>query len=181
MRLFIILFLLLIFLLLIPIKLKSKLVYNLICNRGYISVYFYNLRLFVAKWKFVPFKIFVTTKKKDISIYFSNLKKQNVYSDIFFSQLVKKMKINNFRNYTNIGINNNSMLTAISCGFVKIIIGVFSCFLINKKSISSLNSQIFANFNKSNFLFCLTGSAQINLILVIYCAVSSFFIKLIKE
>ena len=181
MRVTIILFLLLIFLLLIPIKLKSKLIYNLIYNRGYLSIYFYNLRLVVARWKFVPFKILVKTKKKDISIYFNSLKNQNAYSDIFFSQLIKKIKINNFRNFTNVGIKNNAMVTALICGFVKSITGVVSSFLVNKKNINNIDSQIFANFTNSNFLLCLTGSTQINLILVIYCVISSFFIKLKKE
>lgn len=165
----------------LPIKLKSKLIYNLIKNKGYISIYFYNLRLFVAKWKFVPFKILVKSKKKDISIYFNNLKKQNDYSDIFFSQIVKKIKIISFKNFSNIGIKKNCMLTALGCGLVKISTGIFNSFLINKKSIENMNSQTFANFNKNNFLFCVTGSAQINLMIVIYCAISSIFIKIIKE
>lgn len=183
MKLFISLALIIILILFLPLKLKSKLIYNLFINKGIISVYFYSIRLFVSKWKLIPFKFIVQRKnKKDISIYFYNLKKQtNDFGEIFFSQLIKKIKLRSFKSFLNFGISEKAYLTSIFVGFFKFLLGSFNVFLVNKKGINSIYSQIFADFKKNNSIFCVSLSLEINLFIIFYCAVTSLFIKFCKR
>lgn len=183
MRLFFILFLFLLLILFIPIKFKTKIIYNLIKNKGYVSLYFYNINLMVSKWKFLPFKITVKNKKwkKDKTIYFNNTKKENEYGDIFLSELIKKLKLSNFRTYINFGFCDNCLITALSGGLFKIGIGVLNSFLINANKAFYLDSQIFCDFEKSKTFFCVTTSVKINLFSIVYCLLASLFIKFSKE
>ena len=175
------LFLLVILLLFIPLNLKVKVIFNAFENKGYVSVYFYKLKIIVKKWKFIPFKIVIQNKnKKETSIYFNKLSKNNEYKDIFSSQIIRKLHIKNFRTYANFGFNENCLITAVGVGFLKIIVGFFNCFLLNIKDASNLDSQIFCDFKKNKLFLCLTSSVHLNLFAIVSCLISSFFIKFCK-
>jgi len=182
MRVFFILFFVLFLLLIIPLNLKTKLIYNMLKNQGFVSVYFYKIKLLVNKWKFIPFKIVIENKKgKKSYIYFNKPNKNNSYKDIFLNQIIKKIYIKNFRTYANCGIKENYLATAIGVGVLKIVVAIFNCFLLSVKSASNLNSQIFCDFKRNKFFLCLTLSIQINLFAILGCLISSFFIKFCKE
>ena len=78
MKIFVILFLFLLFILFVPIKLKGKVNYSIFNNTGYVSIYFYKIKVFLCKISFIPFKILIETKKKKIQI--DVMKKEDEYS-----------------------------------------------------------------------------------------------------
>ncbi len=171
--------LLLLLILLFPIKLKGKLIYNLFKNEGIISIYFYKLKLFVSHFKLLPHKILIYgKKKKDISFYFFNQNNQGSIIDIFLMQLIKQIKLNNFRTYANFGLFENAFASSIGSGTLNIMSGVANSYLVNKLDSECITSQIFADYTKTKFIMCFTSSIQLNLLIVIYCFLSSFIIKL---
>lgn len=181
MRTAIILFLLLLLLFFLPISLKTKILFNVIENKGCVSVYFYKIKLIVSKWRFVPFKIVVeSNKKEETSIYFNKPNKDNNYKDIFFNQVIRRVRIKNFRTYAKLGFNENCLVTAISVGLLKIMSALLNCFLLKYKVPENLKSQIFCDFKNTNFFLCLTSSVQLNLFMIVESIITSFFIKFYK-
>jgi len=178
MKVFLILFLLIMLLLLFPLKIKSKVIYNLMKNNGFVSFYFYNIRLFVGRWKFVPFKLIIKGKKKDVVIGLSNLQTQNDYKDIYINQLMKKIKINNVRSYVKFGFNKDALITSLGGAGLKILSGVACCLLSLKESKKIFMSQVYPDYTNTILFICVTASIQLNLIIIIYCFFSSFILNI---
>ena len=182
MRLFIILFLFLLLFLFIPIKFKSKVIYNILNNKGYLSIYFYFIKLFDTTWEIVPFKIIINNKnKKDIKISLYDAGKEADFKELFFKSLLKKVKLINFRTIGRFGIMQDCLLSSAGSGALIVFLQIFNCFLMSKKRCRNLSCQIFTDFNKNNFLLCITTSIKFNLFVVITCALSSLIKKGYRE
>lgn len=178
MKWFVILFLFLILILFIPLKVKSKIIYNVLCNKGYISIYFYNFKFMVTTWKFVPFKILIKNKnKKDTKIYLYNKENDIDFKDIFLKNLIKRVKILNFRTIGRFGLLQDCFISSIGSGIFTIFSQLLNCFIYTKKDCNKLSNQFFTDFNKNNFIYCITTSIQFNLFIVLWCA----FLSLIKK
>jgi len=175
---FIILFFVVLIILFFPINLKGKLAYNVFSNKGYISFYFYKLRLSLLKIKFIPFKFIIKDKDKEFSI--TDIKNQTNFSDIFIGVLIKEIKIKNFRVLSCFGFNKDCLITSLGGAILLLSALTLSAMVIKKNSADNLTCNIFPDYKKTNFIFCFTSSIVLNLFTVIYCFVISLFIKLKK-
>ena len=118
MRLFIILFLLLLFILFVPIKLKAKVNYDILNNYGFVSIYFYKLKVFLCKISFVPFKILIETKRKRFKFKIFKKEKDYSYGEIFFKEVMKRLRINNLRLTSRFGLFQDCLLSSIGSGSI---------------------------------------------------------------
>lgn len=184
MKLLVILFLFLIFILFIPIKLKTKLVFNLFKNNGFVSVYFFSFKIMLRRWHFEPRKIVLEDyyeKKKDILIWFKkNEKEKNIFSDIFFDELLLKIKIKSLKFYSNFGFKNNIISTVYFTGLLKIFTGVLKSLILNIKKVKNMEVMLFPNFLKNNSMLCFSLVIQINLFIILSCLTVGI-LKVIKR
>ena len=184
MKLLVILFLFLIFILFIPIKLKTKLVFNLFKNNGFVSVYFFSFKIMLRRWRFEPRKIVLEDyyeKKKDILIWFKkNEKEKNIFSDIFFDELLLRIKIKSLKFYSNFGFKDNIISTVYFAGLLKICTGVLKSLILNIKKVKNMEVMLFPNFLKNNSMLCFSLVIQINLFIILSCLTVGI-LKVIKR
>lgn len=173
-------FFLVLLILFIPIKLKGKLIYNVFKNEGHVSLFFFNIKLFLASISFKAFKLIVKTKKKESAIPLTNMQKKEGFGDYFFSEILDKVKINDIRNFTRFGIIQDCMVSCMGSGMIIILSSLINTFLYNKKTISNSLVQVFPDYTNSRFLNCITSSITINLFVIIWALVVSF-IKFLKK
>ncbi len=182
MKAFLIILLLFFLLLIFPIKLKSKIIYNLIKNKGYLSFYFFNFKVLVTTWKVSRFKILIKNKnKKDIKILLFDFKGESDFKDVFFKQLLKVVKIKNFRTIGRFGIEDDCLISSLGSSVLLLISQFFKCYLIEKKSCNNVSSMLFADYSRNNFIVGVTASIKFNLLFASICAVKALYIKNNRE
>lgn len=161
-----------------PIKLKTKLIFNLFENKGFISIYFFSFKVMLRNWYIKTNRVVLKdfyNKKKDILIWFGgkNENEKNVFSDIFFNKLLFKIKIKSFKVYSNFGFKNNVYLTFYITAFLNICAGVFKSLIFNTKKVKNMEVALFPSFLKNNSMFCFSLAIQINLFVVLNCLIIS--------
>lgn len=181
MKLFFILFFIFIFILFFPINLKGKIIYNILHNSGYLSIYYYKLKMFLANLRFTPFIVFIESKKIKASFDIFKKEEQYSFSEIFFKEIFKRVKIKNFRLFSKFGFMRDCMLSCIGSGTMTILSSLTMSLLMNKKTVFNSCIQIFPDFLYSRFLICFTGSITLNLFLIIYCAIVSLLKIMVRE
>lgn len=180
MRLFIILFLLLLFILFVPIKLKAKVNYDILNNYGFVSIYFYKLKVFLCKISFVPFKILIETKRKRFKFKIFKKEKDYSYGEIFFKEVMKRLRINNLRLTSRFGLFQDCLLSSIGSGSILALSSILMFTLSSEKNIEHGKIMVFPDYMHSRMLFCFSGSVRLNIFLIILSLVVSLF-KTIKR
>ena len=178
MKLFSGILLIVLLLMLLPLKVKGKIGYNVFKNQGYLSLFFFNLKLFLAKWKLTPSNLQLYSKTKTISIYFNTFKNQTNLGDIYVSNLLKKIKIKNLRIIANFGFNADQMISCLGGAGLDVVLKAICCILQLKKPSSKLDVQVFTSTNRTGFIVCGTTSIQVNLMILLVCFVKSLFRKI---
>ncbi len=164
---------LVLFILFIPIKVRGKINYNIFLNSGYVSLFFYKIKILVARFKIKIFKIEVwPLNKKPISLYFKDLKNQSTFSDMFFANLLGVIKVKNFKIISNFGAQNDYLTSSLISGFLKIISGVVFCLFKNNFN-SAKSIQNFTSYNQTKFLVAATVVIRLNLFYVILALIKS--------
>ncbi len=181
MKLTIILFFIVLFILLIPIKIRSKIIYDIYKNKGYLSLYFYKLKLAVLTLSFEPMKIVIDNKKH--KSYFYLIKEKNVktsFGDVYIEQLIKKIKINDFRTYARFGLMEDCMYSCLGTACIITFSSILNYFLFDKEGVFRTSINAYPDYLHNRFLLGYTASISLNIILLLYCVVLTL-IKRRKE
>lgn len=165
-------------LLFVPIRVKSKIGYNLFQNQGYLSVFFFNFKIFLAKWKVFPTHIQIKLKSKTMKIYFNSYQAQTNFGDIYISNLIKKVKIKNLRIIASFGFNADQLISVLCGAGLDIILKIIYCVLLSKKSSDKLDIKVFTSAKKTCFIMCGTTSIQFNLMILLTCFIKTVFRKI---
>lgn len=180
MKIFVILFLFLVFILFIPIKLKGKVDYNIFNNTGYVSIYFYKIKVFLGKISFVPFKILIETKKKKIQVDFMKKEDEYSYGEILFKILMKKIKIDNIRFISKFGLFRDCLVSAVGSGTMLVTMSILMSIISSKKTLENSEITVFPDYTSNRLLLCFSGSIRLNVFVVILSLLISLF-KVIKR
>ncbi len=164
---FLIVLLALMLLLLFPIKLKAKVVFNLLSNSGYISAFFFRFKVFLGKISLAPTKLILQTKKKLSYLYFFENKSKEDFSEIFFGDLIKHIRLNDLRFIGRFGLFKNCLLTSLCCGSTMAIMGALYAVLNSSRGQIPSDIRLFPDYRHNTILICFTSSITINLLAII--------------
>ena len=180
MKIFVILFLFLLFILFVPIKLKGKVDYSIFNNTGYVSIYFYKIKVFLCKISFIPFKILIETKKKKIQIDVMKKEDEYSYGEILFKILMKKIKIDNIRFISKFGLFRDCLVSTIGSGTMLVTMSILMSIISSKKTLDNSEITVFPDYTSNRLLLCFSGSIRLNVFVVILSLIISLF-KVIKR
>ena len=180
MKIFVILFLFLLFILFIPIKLKGKVDYSVLNNTGFISVYFYKIKVFLCKVSFIPFKILIETKKKKIQVDFMKKEDEYSYGEILFKILMKKIKIDNIRFISKFSLFRDCLVSCVGSGTMLVSMSILMSIISSKKTLDNSEITVFPDYTSNRLLLCFSGSIRLNVFVVILSLIISLF-KVIKR
>lgn len=180
MKIFVILFLFLLFILFVPIKLKGKVNYSIFNNTGYVSIYFYKIKVFLCKISFIPFKILIETKKKKIQIDVMKKEDEYSYGEILFKILMKKIKIDNIRFISKFGLFRDCLVSTIGSGTMLVTMSILMSIISSKKTLDNSEITVFPDYTSNRLLLCFSGSIRLNIFVVILSLIISLF-KVIKR
>lgn len=173
---FIIIFLL--FILICPIKLKSKITYNILKNKGIIKFYFFKINFLTLKIKIKPKYIYLTTKKGKVilvPIEFGDSSNLD-YVDLTLI-LFNKTTVNTLKITLNVGIDNNPFYTALLYGAFQTIFSTILAILKTKKLATIVSNKINTVYTKNNGSVILSSSLTITIFDYIWGLIF-YFIKL---
>ena len=179
MKIFVIL-LFLLFILFVPIKLKGKVDYSVLNNTGFISIYFYKIKVFLCKISFVPFKIIIETKKKKIQVDFMKKEDEYSYGEILFKILMKKIKIDNIRFISKFGLFRDCLVSCAGSGTLLVTMSILMSIISSKKTLDNSEITVFPDYTSNRLLLCFSGSIRLNVFVVILSLLISLF-KVIKR
>lgn len=180
MKIFVILFLFLLFILFVPIKLKGKVDYSVLNNTGFISVYFYKIKVFLCKISFIPFKILMETKKKKIQIDVMKKEDEYSYGEILFKILMKKIKIDNIRFISKFGLFRDCLVSCVGSGTMLVTMSILMSIISSKKTLENSEITVFPDYTSNRLFLCFSGSIRLNVFVVILSLIISLF-KVIKR
>lgn len=159
-----------------PIKLKTKISYNILENAGIVSLYIGCVKMFLGRFNFGFNRFNMTySKSKIYSTSFTDIKNGSTFMDKFIVNIYKRIKIKTIKIYANLGIKSDAYLTAILVGCVDVPIQILSALVLNQKAINRVSTRIFANFCDNSLFFGVAGCIKLNLFLIIYCCIVSLF------
>lgn len=183
MKTFLFVFFIVLILLCFPFRIKCKFSYNVFSNSGFLSLFFYGIKLSLVKIKILPFKVKLRTKNKKFYLSFKDFIKENTFGEVYLNSIFGVTKIKSIKIFSNIQLKNNSFLPYLLTGSLYLIFGVFYSYFSFFKNFYSIKCLNFANSTNTNFVINFTISVQLNLFLIIYCFFVSIFknIKRIKE
>lgn len=155
-------------LIIIPINLKTKVVYDLLKNRGKIQLKLFKLTLFYFTFKVETGFLELTTRKnkKLLVPMESGASGVNIQTD-FILIVLKKIRIQHGTIYVNFGAKSDAFATAMIVGFVKVITSCLGAFLKTKKPDSKITNKIYADFSNDKLKLCLKASIKISILQVI--------------
>jgi len=144
---FIIIFVLL--LVILPIKIKTKISYNLIRNKGLLKFYLFKWNFLTLKVKIKTNYIYFTTKKNKTFLVPIDLKNQtNIeYVDLIFI-LFNKTTFNTLKMSMNVGLYNDPFHTALLYGALQTLNSIILSVLKTKKLSVIVSNKINPVYNK---------------------------------
>lgn len=163
-----------------PIRAKTKIIYNVFNNKGYASLFFYNLKLFKCRFKIKKFKIYAKTKKKDFVIDLFNENNQTSLGEIYVMQVLKKIRIKNLKLGSKFSFNRDMLVTSVGGASLNLLFGIILSIICNKKKIDNYEITYFNNADRTMFLVVLTTSIQINLFWLFISLLKTIILKLKK-
>lgn len=160
---FIIVFVLFIFI--TPIKLKAKIKFNVLLNKGQIKFYFFKINFLSFNFKIKRKYILLTTKKgKNIVVPLEFGQEANLeYVDLTYL-LLDKTTINTLKININAGVEDNPFQTAIMYGFLQTITSIFLCLLKTKKLSVIVSNKINPVYTKDRGIINISSSLTVSLV-----------------
>ena len=148
-----------------PFKLKSKISYNVLKNKGNLTFYFYKIKILTLKIKIKSRYIYFITKKGKVILLPLDFKNQkNIdYVDLA-SILLQKTTINTVKISMSIGVENNPFETALIFGALQILNNSILSIIKTKKLSTILNNRIVPVFDKNSGTIYVSSSLSITLI-----------------
>lgn len=171
--LIIIVFFLLLFI--CPTFFKINASYNVLENKGAISVKLFFIKLLAYK---VTIKnnnlvLYTTKKTKDIKLDFSSGQKR--FIEQFIVQIKEKILLEKICLINRIGLND-AFNTAMMTGFVDSVFCMIGSYIKNNKKDVNIQYYNIPNFNGSNVTFSLQCGFFLNMLDVLYSIIISFLI-----
>lgn len=154
-------------LLFFPIKIKAKMIFNFLTNKGYISLFLLNFKVFLGKISVSPTKLVVQTKKRLSYLYFFGSKTQEDFGEIFCINLLQNIRLNDLRLIGRFGLFSNCLLTSLFCGGVMMGTGVLYPFLNAFRGQVPTSVSFFPSYIDNKMLFCFTSSILLNLFVIL--------------
>ncbi len=153
------------FIFILPIKLKAKIKYNLLKNKGDIKFYFFKLNVLSFKFRIKSKYILLTTKKgKNIVVPLEFGPNANLeYVDLTYL-LLDKTTINTLKISINAGVQNNPFLTALMFGLLQTITSIFLGFLKTKKLSVIVSNKINPVYTKDIGIVSISSSLTISFV-----------------
>lgn len=167
--------------LLLPIKLKSKVVYDLFSNKGYLSIFLYKIKLTLFRWKLKKNRVELNKNNKTKTFTIFNRSNQPEFGEIFVKQFLKVIYINNLRLIYHFGFNKDRLITSIGGALLNIVSYNFIGALSENNKLRNYDLSLFINDNKTILIIALTCSIKFNLLLMGFCFVKSVIIKIKKR
>lgn len=171
---------LIIILLFFPIRVKSKLIYNVFNNKGYASLFFYNLKLLICRYKFKKLKLIARAKNKEFEIDLINEKNQTNFGEIYVMQLLKKIRIKNLKLFSQFGFNRDLLASSVGGASLNIIFGIMLSIICNKKKIDNYEITTINNEARTTFLIIISTSIQLNIFWLILSFIKTLLLKIKK-
>ena len=181
MRIALVLLFLFLLILFMPIKLRSKIDFNVFINEGIFSLFFFKLKVILAKLEFQPFKILVKTKKQTIPIYLFSAQRENNFVDLFFDEFLHSLSFNNAKFISRFGIMQDCMLSSVGCGCLLNAFSLISCQIAQNKKRAMTSIYCSPDYNYNTFIVCLSTSITFNIFILLKCLVVSIVRILLKE
>lgn len=165
-----------ILILFIPFKLKVKLSYDILKNKGTISITLMVFRVFLGEFKILGKKLMMTyAKDKYHEVDINGIKNSSNFMDNFVINILKNIKVNTFKIYANIGYKYDAFLTAMLVSGINIFIQIAISQFLNRKPLAKVITSIFPNFCDTKLFFAISSSVSLNLYLIIMCAIIALF------
>ena len=141
-----------------PIKVKAKISYNILKNKGLIKFYFFKLNFLTLNFKIKRKYLYFTTKKGKVILIPFDERQQNLeYVDLSLI-LFDKTTINTLKIYINIGIKDNPFYTAILYGALNTLNSIILSILKTKKLSTIVSNKIIPVYTKDSGIIKLSSS-----------------------
>lgn len=172
-----------VFLLFFPIKIKAKVVFNFLTNGGFISLFLFGFNAFLGKIKILPTKLAILSKKKLSYLYFFGNKTQEDFGEMFYTNLLQSIKLNDLRLIGKFGLFANCLFTSLSCGGVMMGGGIAYSLLSSFRGRVPSSIKIFPDYRDNTILLCFTSSIKLNLFVILKAFIQTIcdFIKRSKK
>ena len=174
MKTFLIIYFVVLFVLFFPINLKTKISFNFYDNSGFLSLYFYRLKLGLFLLSFSPFKIVLHSPKKQIKLDLFSLKNSSKYGEVFLSNIIDVTHINNANMFLSFGIFD-AFISSTFCALVDSL-GMSAITLsLPHKHFDNFSFKAMPCYFEDTFVIALSLSATINIFWIIFCLIKSLF------
>ncbi len=172
-----------ILLLFFPIKVKAKVIFNFLTNKGFVSLFLFGFNAFLGKIKILPTKLALLSKKKLSYLYFFKNNTQEDFSEMFYSNLLRNVRLNDLRFIGKFGLFTNCLLTSLSCGGVMMGGGIVYSLLNSFRGRVPSSIKIFPDYRGNTLLLCFTSSIKLNLFVILKTFIQTIcdFIKRSKK
>lgn len=166
------------FILICPFKLKSKISYNLLKNKGLIKFYFFKWNFLTLKVKIKRKYIYLITKKgKVILVPIETGNQTNIeYVDLTLI-LLNKTTINTIKISLNIGVKDNPFYTALLFGSLQIVNNILLSIIKTKKLATIVSNKINPVYTKDSGSLYMNCSLTVTIFDYIWGLIF-YFIKL---
>lgn len=166
-----------IFLLFIPIRIKVKIHYDFMQSHGFISGYFFNIRLFLFGLKLMPNKIQFEGKKKNFVFSIIDFGGGKSFGEDYFGCLIKLLNLTHIRQLSRIGFEDNCMLSCLTCGALNAVFGSLTCVAFGDSE-TPFEINNFPNFLYKSALFGFSSSVDITIIKMLLALIQTFSKKI---
>ena len=172
MKVFLIVMVILLMLGLLPLTLRAKLDYIVSENHGALCIYFFRIKVFIAKVYLDKNKILIKTKHKCHEIILSNLRSGKDFKSKFIKNLILSLRYNNVRLLSSIGLDN-AMYSALSCGALDMLCGMSFMALKDKLNVKNYSYVFMPSFLSFGAVVALSSSISFSLMQVLYVFATS--------
>ncbi|MGN0798702.1 MAG: hypothetical protein ACI4L7_03995 [Christensenellales bacterium] len=166
-----------IFLLFIPIRIKVKIHYDFLQSHGFASGYFFNIRLFLFGLRLMPNKIQLEGKKKNYVFPIIDFGNKKTFGEDYFGFLIKLLRLTHIRALSRIGIEDNCMLSCLTCGMLNVVFGSVACVALGDSE-TPFEINNFPNFLYKSALYGISSSVDITIFKMLLALIQTFSKKI---
>ena len=148
-----------------PIRLKAKIDFNLLKNRGIITFYVYNHDIKPQVWSLGFNKLVLhNNDKTNHTIVLFKGGNDAEYSDYLIFEILKVTSIHTIKLFATLGIKDNPMATALICSSMNIPTKIVLSIVKNERKNIRVVSQILPSYTEDKASIAINCSISINLL-----------------
>ncbi len=154
----------------VPIKMKIRLSYDLLKNRGVLGfgILFFKMRILSFKFKNMGLEIKSRSKKEKKEVELKIDKEELIYNERLLAQFRDKLKIRKLTFKATLGMGD-AFKTAMVSGLLNILIVNLFIFIKNFKQTTSVKVGTKPEYNKELFRFKSQAEVSISLFDLLFC------------